>query len=361
MEDHDFANCEGEEGEETGEPSRADVNIAWAPPHRLQSKRDHLHAILDGSWPEMGWKVNQPTRIGQVPNLFRICARHDENEVIRLLATRLAEVAYRDAQEYIGKLTTQKAAHKLEQLRQEITDQDGRLLSFSQRIQEASVLRQRAKALLRSGLLIPTEQGRGRVHSLVKELKLLKRKHSTLIDQRDGSKRLLFSCEVHFAQREFINLRQDGRYKFLTPRILANALAGLSSMGYRTSADICSEFEPSSDGFQFEIFRLVERLVIHYRRETRNRSKDLVSVLQDWTEALRDESSAVGDIKRNKLLLIRAVQRVEKRQLHRPDAAPYAIARLFAFLKRHRSAEQDLLRAIDQFLTSGNSEESSGQ
>lgn len=361
MEDPNFIPFEGEEEEETDESPTAEDLIEWRPAHRLQSRRDHLHSILDRCFPEIGWKVNQPKRIEQVPDLFRACARHGEHDVLRLLATRLDEAAKSQAREYIGNLPTRKAANKLEQLRQEITSVNSRLISISERIQEGSALRQRVKGLLRSGLLVPDEQVRISACSLVKELRQLKKKHSTLIDLRDRATRLLFISEVYFAQREFINLQQKGRYKTLTPRIMANALAGIPFMGYRTSADICSEFEPRADGLQMEIFKAIEDLSVHYRTEMLEQRKDLVSAVHEWIEKLSGGGPAVSDIKQNRLILIRTVQRVEKRQFRRFDAVPYAVARLFAFLKQHRSVEEDLLRAINQFLAGSNPEQSAGK
>lgn len=336
MEDQDLPPFDSADEGESGELTLAGEGITWSPAPKLQSKRDQLHEHLDRCWPEIAWKVRHADTAERVPEAFRF-VRHVSDPVIRLLTTKLDQVATAQARDFLSRMKTELKARKLQHSSGEIGKQNTCLLSLLEKMRECSALQVGAEVFLKSHMLVPDRNFRSTLRSLEIELGCLRVEHSALAANHDNTKHFLFVVGVYFTHQEFLMLRK--RFTTLTPRILANGLAGLPFMGSRTSTDECRKFEPKTDGLQFEIFKRLEQLATRYKREM-EKGDDLASIVAKWIRKLPKDVSAVSHLRDNQAMLIRAVQQVDRRASLSPDALPYAIARHFAFLQRHRSAEQ---------------------
>ena len=281
----------------------------------------------------------------------RVAIRNSEQPILQLLSIRLNRSQEREAREYFGDLNARKAVQKLEALRAQIGEQQSRLFALAETIDAGASLRRRWEILRDQHPIFPTPAVKRNLSALDKEVKKAEGAHAELTAKTAAMRRLLFISEVYFSQRQVLQIQARRRYKRLPPRILANAIAGLPYMGYRTSADKCAKFEPKSERQQFEIFKLIAQWAEQKgERVFTEKLKITVRELKKWIQSLQEGSGAASEIKSNKLILIRAVKRVSKRHLRGPDALAFATYRLFCFLKKHINAEQALLRDVKSFL-----------
>ncbi len=296
--------------------SHVDADTVWfdfvepepSPPSREElsarsgEDRDRLLRILDQSWPFMAWKIERLKRVEDVPNVFRVCRSYTNHTVLDLLRTQL----------------DQKARTKVK----EWTDGDAE--HFGEK--------------------------------LAKKQREIERLYRTPEEKEES-----FHAIVHFTQQQLIDLLTQGRYKHWSPRILANALAGVPSMGYRRSSEIYTKIpspilikdihggkvrfgmrkQTAAEGPNYQIQCFIEKF-LKYNQNFVPSSKP-----EGQKRLLRSISRYVEDPLTNGFLsahtryLLRSIERVKKRHIKTPEAEFYAVAYFFAYLMLNRSPEDD--------------------
>jgi hypothetical protein len=122
-------------------------------------------------------------------------------------------------------------------------------------------------------------------------------------------------------------------------------------MGFRTSRDRCAAFADSFDGVQYLIFKNIEQAVTqHGLGFTNGRSTGgILESVESWINRLPGSGYSEIHLKTNLPTLLRAIERVERRQLKIVDAIPFAVFQLFTFLVKQQ--QPSLPNEVAQFLS----------
>jgi hypothetical protein len=179
----------------------------------------------------------------------------------------------------------------------------------------------------------------------------------------DDMEQKLANQQAYFAQTQLLKFKRRGYAH--NPLVLANAMAGLPSIGCRRSSTLCSKWKSHLwPSLRYQIFELIERT---WKRRDRGSTAAIVnqvrsSILQLPRTIRANSATKLGGAKKSTehdnpvrfffckewRYLRLAIEQVGKRRIH-PRTVPYIItARFFAKRGRRRDSHEQLLAEVEE-------------
>ncbi len=162
-------------------------------------------------------------------------------------------------------------------------------------------------------------------------------------DRCAEAERMLADGETYFARSEIINFCRSRRYT-LNPLNTANALAGLTRVGWRRSMDLCQKEEPvSANKGRIQIFNSILRMV-----RSCTRKSELLKHAERWLKqapTIKAEDYGVSELRDNWFYLLWAIKDTLKAKVRSRDL-PFAITQ--EYWKRKENGTD-----VERFLAAG--------
>lgn len=286
----------------------------------LWGMRSSLLAILDPSWAQIGWELGRAKNVQQLRAAFQVLP--DSSGRLQFFARPSTSEANpqsaRVTQKRLGLIIEQnRSSYEHQRELQERLDRAKNALpqatGDSQKAQIERLCRERQEKL----------------QSFNSAYEKLER------DERELNGQLMDQF-AYIAQNELLSFIRSRRYSF-NPVNLANAMAGLPTMGWRQSFKRCLNLKESpSQGFGYRSVQLIDRV-------RKNSSKrNLATALEAELCRQPKPSFAVQDMKKNWYYLRRAIEESVQQKMH-PDAIPYRIIAEYRRKLSSRSAIDWLL------------------
>ena len=225
----------------------------------LERARNQWAALLEESWPEIGWALQQirqrPTStIEDVRKSFQPVKEKPHN-------SGLANPFYREAVKFAKPTGVRRNRMRVGKLHVEIHHSRAKLTDIQRSIWDAE-----------EALKIAAPEERNPVQEEIT------RRHHCLHQVETDINRLRIACdaldkesldeEAYVYAHELLDFLQSGRYA-LNPQSVANALAGLPTMRWRQSYLRCSPIRLQQPRLDYQILRMILKLWKRHHDESK--------------------------------------------------------------------------------------------
>jgi len=295
---------------------------------QLHNRRDQLVEIFEGTWGEIGWELQR-------------CKKADD--LIRIFDPVVVPGSwFRDAMKVFCHPSSEPASGAtLRKVRAEWR-------SLAEPIRAADESNRRAEEQLRQVNWALT-QAHGRSRRIVKRARKKRRKEAwkaaqqyrTLDNTDRRLKALLRDLEASFARHELLRFLKSKRYS-LRPLNLANATAGLPSMGWRQSMRRTAKAPCAiATGRMYQIFKAIRYLASNANKKTEN---GLVITFEDCIPSLPSRYQLPkAELAEKWFYLERALRQAYRTKLH-PKALPFEITKRY-FKQLQSQSQVDMVLA----------------
>jgi hypothetical protein len=232
------------------------------PDLELLSDRNHLFALFDAHWADLGWQLENLRNVLDVPTAVKVLPRDDRHYAVRLLVKPvtmdIVDPTVRDLAHSYKELTknvevtkesiagTQKYVDSLDRmLRHEMSESERNIVTSEKKTAE-------------------------------ERLSHFKDTLISLVNDKNNTTQRLEHARAHFARSELVKFCQSDRSR-LNPRRMANAVAGLPFISWRQSAMRCVTLETnrSPGGFRYQTFRVVGRIIKAWDRKLTSQGREI--------------------------------------------------------------------------------------
>jgi hypothetical protein len=223
----------------------------------LEGSRNNLVRILSGGWAEIGWQLRQVGSPAELRDAFAPLQKNNDAYLLMHFLRTPKGVAATGKEVRLTRKLLEKTIERRYNAQANCNDPTNAYCEA-----QAAVMEARSDQLwaVRSELLKRQEK----LLAVRKELRTAQQQEQDLQNE-------LVDKEASFAQEELFNILQERRCA-CNPLKLANAMAGLPSVGARVSSGRCSKILCAVwPQFEYEVFRKIE-LIWESRKRYENLS-----------------------------------------------------------------------------------------
>jgi hypothetical protein len=220
------------------------------PDNFLLGARNAWTALLEESWPEIGWSLlcvrdRRNSTINDVRKAFEPVKENPHN-------SGLATAFYRESSEAANPSEIRKNGEQLGKLDAEIHHTLAKRDEFQRSCQDADAALKLASPGDKDTIQDEVTKRQQRLLRLEGDLKILQ-------SERDALYEKLRDQEAYVSSSELLDFLLSRRYAF-NPRNLANALAGLPRMKWRQSFARCSGMSFDEKRLSYCVFEVISRI-----------------------------------------------------------------------------------------------------
>lgn len=292
----------------------------------LRSTRNHLVWLLENTWGQVGWKLQNAKTSVQVREALLDWQQHRDHQYIVEVLLRPSESA---------------ATAKLNELRYRLLIRlNDYLIAIQKLRQQYDERHQRASRASGQAQSDAEEYAiaKERVRSLENIVKA-EWVYSLLLDLRTNLHQSMRDGHAYFARNEMAQFCKRHRYE-VNPLNTANALAGLPFIGFRRSADRCRKWKcDNANGFEYQIFKLFRDIV-----ESRPLHSDLIGHAKQWLQTKHTRESYALSVLRDDWYYLKQAIQTALDARPRPRERPFRITREY-FQRAATRSELDKILA----------------